>query len=107
MHLDTEQLVITTDSDGVNAVEAVARSEDGAEFAKRRIQAQAGDPDTWVMVGQTAHSAWPAVSAALLLLIRQRKIKRIKLGDEEYENITPEQFERILEARRGRPHGSD
>jgi len=96
---DSERLVITTDEMGANAIEDVARSEEGLQFTSRRVQAQVGDPSTWVMVGQISGLGWPALSAALLLLIRQRKIKRIKIGNDEFENITPEQFERIMSSR--------
>jgi hypothetical protein len=43
------------------------------------VQAQVGDPDTWMFVAQMAPTVVTAFSATILTLIRQRKVKYIKV----------------------------
>ncbi|WP_058041275.1 hypothetical protein [Streptomyces roseifaciens] len=71
----------------------------------RQIQAQVGDPDTWMYVAHVAQLAdtlgpapGAALGAVLETLIRQRKIKYIRIGDREFRDITPAQLDEVIEA---------
>ena len=72
-----------------------------AEFSELRwkshqVLSQGGNPDTWMFVTETSGTLLTALSVVITLLIRQRKIKMIKLGDKEFHNISVEDFERIM-----------
>ncbi len=90
-------LVIETDELGAAELQSVAEGTPNVEFQARKVEAQVGDPDTWMVVAQVASDAVPFLGAALLLLIRQRKIPYLKLGDLEFRNISVEEFEQVMD----------
>jgi hypothetical protein len=104
MNPNSELLVIQADEASATELERVAKQHDHIRFQSLKIQAQVGDPDTWMFVAELTKSALPYLSAAILLLIRQRKIRHIKIGNDEFHNITPEQFEHVMRIREGGKH---
>jgi hypothetical protein len=101
MQNDLQLLVIETNAEGATELEGAAKKEGLIRFQKNLIRAQVGDPDTWTFVAELTKSALPILSAAILLLIRQRKIEKIKIGKHEFHGITADQFERVLQALQG------
>jgi hypothetical protein len=92
-----DTLVIQTDETGAADLKAAAEGVADLQFQTRKVHAQVGDPDTWMFVTKIAVPAISALSATILLLIRQRKIKYIKIGDDEYRDISVEQFQRLMD----------
>jgi hypothetical protein len=92
--------VITIETDGAGAAslsEAAGRLP-GAAFDTRQVQAQVGDPDTWMFVAQVAPTVVTAFATTVLALIRQRKIKYIKVGGVEFRDITAKQVAEVMKA---------
>ena len=100
-------VAIETDAAGAASLEEAVRAHPDIEFDVQEVQAQVGDPDTWMFVAQVAPAALAWLSAPVLALIGQRKIKYIKVGDRELRDITPAQLRAVLaaleEADRGQP----
>ncbi|WP_067834573.1 hypothetical protein [Nocardia lijiangensis] len=93
------QLVsIETDATGAATLEAAVRQQPEVVFDTREVQAQVGDPDTWMFVAQMVPLALAALRETVGTLIAQRKIKYIKIGDLEFRDITPEQLQEVLRA---------
>ncbi|HKT04632.1 MAG TPA: hypothetical protein VJT31_34380 [Rugosimonospora sp.] len=91
-------ITIETDTAGAVSLREAAGQLPGAAFDARQIQAQVGDPDTWMFVAQLAPAVMTAFSATILALIRQRKIKYIKVNDIEFRDITAQQVSEIMKA---------
>jgi len=91
-------MTIETDAAGAADLRKAAENVPGSTFDTRQVQAQVGDPDTWMFVAQLAPVAMTAISAAVLALIRQRKIKYIKIGDLEFRDITAAQVAEVMKA---------
>ncbi|MFF7127198.1 hypothetical protein [Streptomyces sp. NPDC008240] len=91
-------MTIETGEAGAAALAEASGRVPEAVFDTRQIQAQVGDPDTWMYVAQLAGTLGVALGAVLETLIRQRKIKYIKIGDREFRDITPEQLNEVLKA---------
>lgn len=91
-------VTVETDAQGAASLAAAAQDKAGIEFGTRELQAQVGDPDTWMFVAQMADFAVGALSTAVLALIKQRKIKYIKVGDQEFRDITPGQLKAVQSA---------
>lgn len=89
-------LTIETDSEGAASLSHAAGQVSDATFDTRQLQAQVGDPDTWMFVAQLVPVAITAISATILTLIRQRKIKYIKVNDVEFRDITAAQVSEIM-----------
>lgn len=92
-----QTLVIQTDEAGASSLKDAAKNVNDIQFETSRIHAQVGDPDTWMFVAQLAAPAISALGTAIILLIKQRKIKYIKIGKLEFHDITVEQLQRIME----------
>ena len=97
-----ETFVIQTDEAGAADLKAAAAGAPDVEFQARKVHAQVGDPDTWMFVIKMAPPALSALGAAIMLLIRQRKIKVIKIGKKEFRDITIKEFERAMAALKAR-----
>jgi hypothetical protein len=91
-------ITIETDTAGAASLREAAGQLPGAEFDTRQVQAQVGDPDTWMFVAQLAPAVVTALSATILALIRQRKIKYIKVNDIEFRDITAQQVSEVMKA---------
>jgi hypothetical protein len=92
------QVTIETDAAGAARLSEAAGQLPGAEFGTRQVLAQVGDPDTWMFVAQLAPVVATAFSAMVLTLIRQRKIRYIKVNDIEFREITAHQVSEIMKA---------
>jgi hypothetical protein len=97
-HGRVQIVAIETDAVGAASLAEAVRGHPGIEFDTREVLAQVGDPDTWMFVAQMAPAAVSSLSAALIALIRQRKIKYVKVGDLEFRDITAGQFSAVLAA---------
>ncbi len=91
-------ITIETDTAGAARLREAAGQLPGAAFDTRQVQAQVGDPDTWMFVAQLAPTVVTALSATILALIRQRKIGYIKVNDIEFRDITAEQVSEVMKA---------
>jgi hypothetical protein len=91
-------VAIETDAAGAAKLEQAVREQLDVEFDIQEVQAQVGDPDTWMFVAQVAPAALATLSAPVLALIGQRKIKYIKVGDREFRDITPAQLREVQAA---------
>jgi hypothetical protein len=91
-------ITIETDAAGAARLSEAAGQLPDAEFDTRQVQAQVGDPDTWMFVVQLAPVVMTAFSATILTLIRQRKIKYIKVNNVEFRDITAQQVSEIMKA---------
>jgi hypothetical protein len=91
-------LVVAIETDGAGAADLAeaASTQPSVEFDTREVEAQVGDPDTWMFVAQMAPTAITALSATVIGLVRQRKIKYLKIGDVEIRDATPEQVAQVL-----------
>ena len=94
-------VTIETDAAGAASLEDAVRDQPDVEFDIQEVQAQVGDPDTWMFVAQVAPAVLATLSAPVLALIGQRKIKYIKVGDCEFRDITPAQLREVQAALRG------
>jgi hypothetical protein len=91
-----QTITIETDGAGAASLSAAAQRIPGAEFDTRQVQAQVGDPDTWMFVAQVAPTVVTALAATVLGLIKQRKIKYIKVGGVEFRDITAKQLSEVM-----------
>lgn len=101
MHIVT----IETDASGAASLEDAFREEQHVEFDIQQVQAQVGDPDTWMFVAQVAPAVLATLSAPVLALINQRKIKYIEVDGREFRDITPAQLREVLAALGGSDRG--
>ena len=105
MNPNSELLVIRTDESSATDLARVAEQHDHIRYQSLKVQAQVGDPDTWMVVIELTKATLPFLSPAIMLLIRQKKIGSIKIGEDEFHDITPEQYERVVRMRRDREGG--
>jgi hypothetical protein len=91
-------ITIETDAAGAASLMEAAGELPGAVADTRQVQAQVGDPDTWMFLAQVAPTVVTAFSAIILTLLRQRKIKYIKINEMEFRDITAEQVSEVMKA---------
>jgi hypothetical protein len=91
-------VAIETDAAGAASLAEAASTLPVTEFDTREVEAQVGDPDTWMFVAQMAPTVVTALSATVIGLVKQRKIKYLKIGDVEIRDATPDQVARVLSA---------
>ena len=89
-------ITIETDAAGADRLTEAAGQLPGATYDARQVQAQVGDPDTWMFVAQLAPTVLATFSATVLTLLRQRKIKYIKVGGAEFRDVTPQQLTEVM-----------
>jgi hypothetical protein len=85
-------ITIETDAAGAASLEGAVREEPDVEFKINQVQAQVGDPDTWMFIAQVAPTALATLSAPLLALINQRKIGYINVDGREFRDVTVAQL---------------
>lgn len=89
-------VTIETDAAGATALAEASGRVSDAVFDTRQVQAQVGDPDTWMYVAHLVSALGPALGAVVEALLRQRKIKYIKVGDREFRDITAAQLTEVI-----------
>jgi hypothetical protein len=89
-------VAIETDAAGAAALAETASTLPETAYDTREVQAQVGDPDTWMFVAQLAPTLVTALSATVLALVKQRKIKYIKVDDVEFRDVTTEQVAQVM-----------
>ena len=92
-----QTVAIETDAAGAADLAGAAKNMPDAAFDSRQVQAQVGDPDTWMFVAELGPTALTALSAVVLTLVRQRKVKYLKIGDIEFRDVTPDQVDQVME----------
>jgi hypothetical protein len=101
MSEQSERLVIQGTEDAISAVKEAVSGLTGSRTQSKRLQAQAGDPNTWVLVAEVAKVALPVLIPSLVALFGQKRIKTIKIGDVQAENITAAELEALLRSHSG------
>jgi hypothetical protein len=97
MDQDTELLVIQADKDEISELkEMIAPHVAGERLQTKHLQAQAGDPNTWMLVAEVLKVTLPALIPVIVARFGGRKIKKIKVGDVEAEDVTAAEFEKLL-----------
>lgn len=100
MSQDREVFVILADEDAVSKIKDAVATHAGDRLRAKKVQAQVGDPNMWTLIAEVSKVALPALIPALVTLLGHRKLKKVKVGDVECEDVTLAEFARILEANR-------
>ncbi|MGE0684638.1 MAG: hypothetical protein AB7P69_27490 [Candidatus Binatia bacterium] len=94
-------LVIQADQTSIAELKEAIEPLPDARVQTQQIQAQVGDPNTWILTAQLAAIAISSLSTMITALIQRNKIGYFKIGDAEFRNVTANDVERVIESLEG------
>ena len=98
----TETIVVSGTKDVIDAIRAAMDAQPGSQTSVTSRRNLDGNTAAWIVVASLAVQALPTVLAFVKDSLASKKVKKIKVGDVEIENPTPEQVESLLKEHRSK-----
>jgi hypothetical protein len=91
----TETIIINATKEAAEAIrnEINAQLDSQSHLTERKNLD--GDPATWILIAKLAIQALPPVLGFVAAYLATKQVKKIKVGDLEIENPTPEDLQRF------------